>query len=70
MHSHEHQFYHIDDSFNTPEKLSADKIFFIAFIGNYFESFKVYERKNLTQQYFTERFNNPDIIRLNCTMLC
>lgn len=70
MHSHEHEFYHIDDSYNTPEKTYTNNIILIAFLFKYLGSFDTTGDTYPRYPIIKERPFEPDLIRLNCTMLC
>lgn len=70
MHSHEHEFYHIDDSYNTPERLSPDNLFFIVFLDNFLNSQESDIKTKISEGFIIKRITIPDIISLNCTFLC
>lgn len=70
MHSHEHEFIHIDDSYNTPEKITTDIIFVATLLTHYFELFNEESQKEYTKEYVRPKYHIPDILSLNCTLLC
>lgn len=70
MHSHDHDFFHIDDSYETPERLTLGDIFVIHYLANYINVFNAED--TTTEQHDTcfDRPYVPDIVSLNCTFLC
>lgn len=70
MHSHDHEFLHIDDSYEAPEKLSFETFFAIEFVINYINSLKLDDSSSNNYASYSENPYVPDIISMNCTLLC
>ncbi len=70
MHSHDHMFFHIDDSYSTPERLTLSTFFEIKCLSNCIGLLYTEECVVVNRTLYVDKCDIPDIIRLNCCFLC